>query len=95
MSSKIICHQNPSLLPNDLSFTVKPSENETVMQYLTELRQLSESCASGGFLEKALRDRFVSSLHDSVTQRKLLSEADLILTLSQTTNFRLFHTERV
>lgn len=51
--------------------------NETVSQYKAELRRFSEHCDFGGFLNDALRDRFVSGLSSVATQRKLLTEADL------------------
>ncbi|XP_069133160.1 uncharacterized protein [Argopecten irradians] len=58
----------------------KQKEGETVSQFLAhELRKLSEHCNFEGFLNDALRDRFVCGLTSAATQRKLLSEADLTL----------------
>ncbi|XP_069122221.1 uncharacterized protein [Argopecten irradians] len=53
--------------------------NETVCQYVAELRRLSEHCEFGTFLDDALRDRFVSGLSSIPTQRKLLTEATLTM----------------
>ena len=50
---------------------------ETAIQFAAELRQLAVHCKFEGFLDQALRDRFVCGLRDTVTQRKLLSGEDL------------------
>ena len=50
---------------------------ETIALYVAELRRLASKCAFGGYLEEALRDRFVCGLRSEPTQRRLLSEADL------------------
>lgn len=52
---------------------------ESVTQYLTELRKLSEHCEFGSFLNEALRDMFVIGLKDKSAQKKLLSERDLTI----------------
>lgn len=57
-------------LPNQ-----RPSE--TTSQCTAELRRLSEHCDFGGFLDDALRDRFVSGLSSVAIQRKLLTESTL------------------
>ena len=57
----------------------KQGDSESVSQYLTELRKLSEHCQFQNFLNDALRDRFVCGLSSFVIQRKLLSEVDLAL----------------
>ncbi|XP_033729753.1 uncharacterized protein K02A2.6-like [Pecten maximus] len=57
----------------------KQREGETVSQFLAELRKLSEHCNFEGFLNDAIRDRFVCGLSSTATQRKLLSESDLTL----------------
>ena len=51
--------------------------DETVAQYVAELRRLSTHCNYGTFLDAALRDRFVCGLKSEATQKKLLTEADL------------------
>ena len=54
-------------------------EQEPASVYLVELRKLAEHCEFGGFLDEALRDKFVMGLWQKGTQKKLLSEADLTL----------------
>ena len=53
------------------------SKNESVAQYVTELRRLVESCEFGASLENMLRDRLVCGLGDPRTQRRLLAELQL------------------
>ena len=54
-------------------------ENESISQYVAELRKLSEKCDFGDYLEQALRDRLVCGLVSEKIQQRLLSEADLSL----------------
>ena len=54
-------------------------KQETVSQYVAELRKLSEHCDFGEFLNQALRDRLVCGLSSVATQRKLLAEDKLDL----------------
>lgn len=54
-------------------------KQETVSQYIAELRKLSEFCEFGEFLNQALRDRLVCGLSSVGTQRKLLAEDKLDL----------------
>ena len=51
--------------------------NETVSQYIAELRKLSVHCQFGAYLEEALRDRFVCGLRSETVQKKLLVKEDL------------------
>ena len=50
---------------------------ETVSDFVAELRRLSEHCDFGEGLDKALRDCIVAGINDEVIQRKLLSEEGL------------------
>ena len=50
---------------------------QTIALYVAELRRLASKCAFAGYLEEALRDRFVCGLQSEPIQRKLLSEAAL------------------
>ena len=52
-------------------------EGETVAQYVAVLKRLSEHCDFGGYLEDALRDRFVCGLKCETVQKRLLTEKDL------------------
>ena len=52
---------------------------ESVVQYLEELRRLAGRCYFGGYLDEALRDRFVCGLKNDHIQKGLMAEADLNL----------------
>ncbi|XP_020609105.1 uncharacterized protein LOC110047679 [Orbicella faveolata] len=52
-------------------------QGETIQQYVTELRNLSEHCDFGDQLEKMLRDRLVCRLNDERIQRRLLAESQV------------------
>ena len=52
---------------------------ESVSEFLVELRRLASHCEFGQFLDEALRDRLVCGLRNDTTQKRLLSEADLTL----------------
>ena len=53
---------------------------ETISEFLAELRRLATHCSFGEFLNDALRDRLVCGLKSESIQRKLLSQRDLTLT---------------
>ena len=52
-------------------------EGESILQYMAELRKLSQHCDFGAFLPDALRDKLVCGLFQAHIQRKLLSEDGL------------------
>ena len=52
---------------------------ETISEFLAELRRLAAHCSFGDFLSDALRDRLVCGLRSEAIQRKLLSQRDLTL----------------
>ena len=54
-------------------------EGESVAQYFSELRALSEFCDFGPSLDDMLRDRSVCGVGDQTIQRKLLAEEGLTL----------------
>ena len=45
---------------------------ETMVPYVSSLREATSTCNYGGFLSRSLRDQFVSGVADLETQRKLL-----------------------
>ena len=49
------------------------SENETITEYLAELRKLTLKCGIKNFLYQALRDRFVCGLQNNSIRRRLLA----------------------
>ena len=53
---------------------------ETISEFLAELRRLATHCSFGEFLNDALRDRLVCGLRSESIQRKLLSQQELSLT---------------
>ena len=57
--------------------------SETVAEYLAALRRAAADCKFEGFLEQALRDRFVCGLTSEHLRRRLLLEKDLSLTKLQ------------
>lgn len=48
-----------------------------MVDYAAALKRCSERCEFGGFLEQALRDRFVCGLRNRQTQKRLLTETEL------------------
>ncbi len=52
-------------------------DSESVSDFLTALKKLSESCKFEAFLDESLRDRFVCGLKSVPIQTKLLTEKDL------------------
>lgn len=51
--------------------------NESVADYVTELRRLAESCKYNDVLDEMLRDRLVCGINDQRIQRRLLAEGNL------------------
>ena len=53
--------------------------NESVLEYIAELRRLATHCEFGAFLQDALRDRLVCGLRNTAAQKNPLSEENLTL----------------
>ena len=53
--------------------------NESVSDYVAELRKLTLNCHFKRFLDEVLRDRFVCGLISNSTRRRLLAERTLTL----------------
>lgn len=51
--------------------------NESVMEYVAELRRLAQDCNYGDTLQLMLRDRIVCGINNDRIQRQLLAETDL------------------
>ncbi|XP_072304768.1 uncharacterized protein [Eucyclogobius newberryi] len=51
--------------------------NESVLDYVPELRRLAQDCNYGDTLQQKLRDRIVCGINDDRIQRRLLAETDL------------------
>ena len=52
-------------------------DSETVLQYVAELRKVSEYCEFGTTLDSMLRDKLVCGVQDVRLQRRLLAESNL------------------
>ena len=52
-------------------------EGESILDYIAELRKITEHCSFGNVLEDMLRDRLVCGVQDEKIQRQLLSEQSL------------------
>ena len=57
-------------------------EQETLANYLAELRKLAKNCNFGGYLDTALRDQLVCGLRDRKIQRELLCIPNLTLAMA-------------
>ena len=55
-------------------------ENESLADYLAELRKLAKTCNFRDYLDTALRDQLVCGLRDQKTQKELLCIPDLTIT---------------
>ena len=53
------------------------SMEESIAEYVAELRRLATDCEFGDYLGEALRDRLVCGMRSCSVQKRLLSEADL------------------
>ena len=51
--------------------------DESIAEYIAELRKLTTNCDFGDYHEEALRDRFICGLRSETTQNQLLTEAEL------------------
>ena len=54
-------------------------KDESIADYIAELRRLTQFCEFGSGLSDALRDRLVCGMHCQRTQKRLLSDKDLTL----------------
>jgi len=54
--------------------------NETISEYMAELRHLATMCEFNDYLDQALRDRLVCGLCHEPIQKRLLTKSKLTLT---------------
>ena len=59
------------------------AEDESIAEYIAELRRLSIKCEFGDYLEQALRDRLVCGLRSKAIQEELLTKRGLTLVRAQ------------
>ena len=81
----VTCLQNhlqpkPTIIAERYKFHQRnQNQGETVADYLAALRRAAAECQFAGFLEEALRDRFVCGLASEPLRRRLLLEKELSL----------------
>ena len=63
-------------------FKHQQQPRETVVEYVSGLKQLASTCNFVDYLATGLRDQFVCGMRDARTQRELLSVKDLTLPLA-------------
>ncbi len=67
-------HYSPKRLVVAESWWRCQKEGESIAEYMEALRNMATSCNFGEFLDRALRDRFVSGLRSEAMQRRLMAE---------------------
>ena len=68
----------PSVIVQRFNFHSRSRhQEETISQFMAELRKLAEHCEFGDSLNEMLRDRLVCGINDHQIQRRLLSEPKL------------------
>lgn len=81
--AEVLCsHFDPKLLVIAEKFhfhRCDQASDETISNYVTELRQLATHCNFRGYLDQALGDRLVCGICHENTQKCLLTEANLTL----------------
>lgn len=71
-------HPKPSEIVQRYKFDSRSRKpDESVLEYVAELRRLAQDCNYGDKLQQMLRDRLVCGISDERIQRRLLSEAEL------------------
>ncbi|XP_059061147.1 uncharacterized protein LOC131854044 [Achroia grisella] len=60
-------------------FTRSQKENESIEQYVLDLKKLAQTCEFGILNEDLIKDRLVCGLHSSTIRERLLREDDLTL----------------
>ena len=80
LTEKLKMHYNPKLITmtERAKFYMRNQKtDESVNDYVAELRRLAATCDFEGFLDQALRDRFVCGMNDKSTQTKLMAVSKL------------------
>ena len=76
-------HRNPrpSVIVQRFNFHTRgQKEEESIANYVADLRRLADHCTFGNSLDEMLRDRLVCGIRDAPLQRRLLAEVDLSFT---------------
>ena len=74
----------PSVIMQRYKFNSRNQKlDESISTYVAELRKLTEFCEYGESINDMLRDKFVSGLHNTRTQHRLLAEKALTFAKAQ------------
>ncbi|PIK56894.1 hypothetical protein BSL78_06220 [Apostichopus japonicus] len=60
-------------------FTCLPQSDDTIDQYITELRTRAKTCEFGTLCDSLIRDRIVCGIHDNALRERLLRDPKLTL----------------
>lgn len=52
-------------------------QNESLTEYIVELKSIAQNCDFGDFLNRALRDKFICGINNEAIQQKLFNDASL------------------
>ncbi|KAE9530092.1 hypothetical protein AGLY_011554 [Aphis glycines] len=73
----------PNLITERYKFKERrQAANETVIEFITGLRKMSEHCEFGTVLDDALRDQVIWGIRDSNIKKRLLSEEHIVISES-------------
>nr|pir hypothetical protein 1 - silkworm transposon mag [Bombyx mori] len=67
----------PSILAERYKFRQRRQLNESIADYLTELKKLSKNCEFGSSLDENLRDQMVCGLKSEIIRQRLFAEEKL------------------
>ena len=69
----------PSVIVHRTKFYTRDRKlDESITDYVAELRSMCEDCRFGAFLDKMLRDKLVVGVNDDNIHRRLLAERDTV-----------------
>ena len=60
-------------------FTRNQNRNETIDQYVTDLRNKASTCDFGHLCDSLIKDRLICGVTDEAVRERLLRDADLTL----------------
>lgn len=80
ITNKLLQHFKPAVSEIHERFVFNQcvqKSDQSIAEYIVQIRKLASTCNFGAFLEEAMRDRLVCGIRSENTQKKLLSESNL------------------